>query len=115
VQLLGEDGPYRPQVRHLGRRFADLQDLPGVVVRREIADERLTAVPVVLEFALDGVSADTCDDPGPLWVAYRVRYQRVASPDLQAPGGARLEGEVTIAEGAVPAWDDAPGRRPGAS
>lgn len=115
VQLLGEDGPYRPQVHHLGRRFADLQDLPGVVVRREVADDRLTAVPVVLEFALDGVSADTCDDPGPLWVAYRVRYQRVASPDLQAPGGARLEGEVTIAEGAVPAWDDAPGRRPGAS
>jgi hypothetical protein len=105
VQVLGERGPYRRQSRHLERRFADAQDLPGIVVRREVEDSRLTDAPVVLAFTLDGRGEDTCDDPGPLWVAWRVSYQRIAAPDPR--GRDLLEGEVVIAEGALPAWDGA--------
>lgn len=102
VQLLTPDGPRPPQVRRLERRFGDAQEHPGIVVRRELADDRLTDVPVVLRFDLDAGGEASCDDPSELWVAWRVSYQRVAFPVRR--GAQAIEGELVIAEGVLPAW-----------
>jgi hypothetical protein len=104
VQLLAPEGPRPPQVRWLERRFADVQDPPGVVVRAEVEDSRLTDVPVALRFSLDGHGEASCDDPAALWVAWRVSYQRVAFPVDRRRGAQAIEGEVVIAEGVLPAW-----------
>jgi len=104
VQALTGEPEGRPPVRHLGRRFADGQEHPGFEVRREVADDRIVNRPVVLVFVIAASAVDACVDPGSLWVAYRVSYQRVAFPG-RSRGAAAIEGEVVIAEGVLPAWD----------
>lgn len=100
VQLVGADRRYPPQIRHLDRRFEEGQELPGIVVRRESADTRVHEAPVVLRFDLASSDAGLCEEPGGLWAVYRVTYQRVGFPGRR--GAAQIEGEVRIAEGALP-------------
>lgn len=100
VEPLAPGRAIPPQIRHLGRRFADGQELPGFVVRREIADDRITDRPVTLHFTLPDAAPDACEDPSGLWIAYRVSYQRVAD----AHGGT-IEGELVLAEGLLLPWE----------
>jgi hypothetical protein len=81
-----------PQVRRLGRRFAMREEIPGVPIRVEIADDRSDAdAPRVVFFPL--VAA-----PVARW---RVVYERVAFPKPSAPLEAEVDGSIVVAAGTL--------------
>jgi hypothetical protein len=107
VWLIDPEGPRAPQRRRLGREFASGPH-GGVMARGEVADNRVHNEPVVLRFDLTAAPASTapvCDDVSQAWVAWELRYQRVAFPSPRRPDGAALDGEVIVTHGAIPGLD----------
>ena len=78
------------------------------MIRGQVADTRVHAEPVVIRFDLEHAPAAAtpiCDDITATWVAWELRYQRVAFPDPRGRGGAALDGEVIVAHGALPGME----------
>ena len=103
VQVLDPEGPRAPQRRHLGREFA--RRSLGAMTREQVADTRVHAEPVVLTIELmEGPpsGAAICEDLTQVWVAWELRYQRVAFPDPRRTQGAKIDGEVIVAHGVLP-------------
>jgi hypothetical protein len=105
VRILGDDPPRAPLVRRLGRRFEQLPQPSGLMVREEVEDTRIAGDAVTVRFdlgAAPGPSEPLCEDLDQVWVAWELRYQRVAFPDDRRPGGGALDGEVIVAHGVLP-------------
>jgi len=104
VQVIDDADPRAPQRRNLGRSFAARPHGP-VLARAELSDTRLHGEPVLVRFDLHagpGPVAAICEDLSHSWVAWELRYQRVAFPDPRRRDGAALDGELIVAHGVLP-------------
>jgi hypothetical protein len=90
LTIVAEAKSVVPQVIHLGRRFGPREEIPGVPVRVEIADDRIEhGKPRVVALSL------LTDDP----IHWRVTYERVEFP--MSDGDAVVEGSIVVAEGSI--------------
>ena len=103
VWVFGVEGPHAPQRRWLGREFAKVAH-GQMLAQGEVADTRVHAEPVVFRFDLTTGPpslAAVCEDVTRSWVAWELRYQRVAFPDRRRRDGAAIDGEVVVAQGTI--------------
>lgn len=85
------------RVRYLTRHFAEVQELPGILVRSVVRDDRVGAqagAPQTVELDLGPAAAGHA-------VRWRVSYQRVAHPRGRDERDAMIEGEILIDEGTL--------------